>query len=119
MMDYLLEFLILHDQTLVLRLVVLDSGSVALYGRKRDWSVERIVESVEVVKQMGKFLLERWEFDEGKLLLLRLDVVDDLEVDLLQDDVQFIQNLFLHLIKYVLAHLHHLTVNYQYNFIEI
>jgi len=53
------------------------------------------------------FVLEGGELDEGKLLLLRVQVVDDFEIDLLQDDVQLVQDLLLHLVENVLRDLRH------------
>jgi hypothetical protein len=59
------------------------------------------------VEEVRDFVLEGGELDEGKLLLLRVQVVDDLEIDLLQDDVQLVQDLLLHLVENVLRDLRH------------
>jgi hypothetical protein len=59
------------------------------------------------VEKMGDLIFKRGELDEGKFFLLRMKVVDDLQVDLLKDDVQLVQNLLLHLVENVLAYLHH------------
>lgn len=91
----------------VVGLDVFDGGLVALDGGEGDGAVEGGVEAVEVVEEMREFALEGGELDEAELLLLRTDVVDDLQVHLLQDQVQLVQDLLLHLVEDVLAHFNH------------
>ena len=59
------------------------------------------------MEEVGDFVFEGGEFDEGEGLLLWMQVVYYLQVHLLQDDVQLVQDFLLHLVENVLAHLHH------------
>lgn len=100
-----MQIVILSSETLVLGVAI--KGALALHRREGDRRIERSIQSVQIVEKVGDLVLEGGQLDEGKLLLLRVQVADDLEIDLLQDDVQLVQDLLLHLVENVLRDLHH------------
>jgi hypothetical protein len=74
---------------------------------KGDWCVEWFIQSIQVIKQCLDLLLKLRELNEVKAFFIfiafsfRFEVLNDFEVDLLENDVEFVENLLFYLEKNV------------------